>query len=105
MLLVPVFAGHTSVGELVVLYRADDDQDSQLYLRHPDGKTTPLDSMSRVRTWNSSAGEHLRVESQLWSGHALGSRELAQAAEAVHYPIDITEHIDPTARWLPMYRD
>lgn len=105
MQLIPVFAGHTSVGELVVLYRADDDRDSHLYLRRPDGKTQPLDSMSRVRTWTSSAGDHLRVESQLWVGDALGSRELAQAAEAVHYPIDIAEHIDPTARWLPIYRD
>jgi hypothetical protein len=98
MLLVPVFAGHTSFGELVVLYRADDDRDSHLYLRRPDGSTKPLDSMSSVKTWISSAGEHLEVEAQLWSGHALGTRELAQAAEAVHYPTDITEYIDPTIR-------
>lgn len=87
MLLVPVFAGHTSVGELVILYRSEDDRDAHLYLQRPDGRTKPLDSMSRVRTWASSAGEHLEVESQLWIGHALGSRELAQAASAVHYPI------------------
>lgn len=79
--LIPVFAGKTSVGEEVILYRkAQHPIDANLpeyHIQRPDGELWALSPGAVIGMWEdpTTAIIHLSVYAAEWRGAATGSKE------------------------------
>lgn len=88
-MLIPVFAGRTHEGELVIIYK-DDVNDlafepfndrrikspEEYYIRRPDGDLCPLEPSAHINVWQSDNhnNSHIKIQSSAWTGEARGSR-------------------------------
>lgn len=67
----PMFVGDTPSNERIVLYQ----HRHEFHLRRPDGEIWALGPETIIDSWTSAFGSHVKIQSNAWTGEAIGSRK------------------------------
>lgn len=81
----PIFSGTSDDGAKIVIYRAKGLLNDQLVIKEGDGELWALSPGAKLTTWTASDGMkteiHVRIVSEEWTGHAVGTRKDLVAEE------------------------